>query len=256
MNCESFRHLSARLFLLCLVVLAALVVASCTECCYAAAPTFRPVYKNGIEVGAWFGNEYRPKGANGVYGLPTAPPADEAPEEVPNFGVDRDRRKDCTPYSINGRACSRGEAWDSVTSGQLPDDKDKLRLTVIGPEAECRRVLADLETSPLLAPYKDRFVTQEYRPGEWPVTGAGFKAGPGTTIYLQKPDGKVLHRQDDYADGAAGLATAVRKADPTYDAAKDPDLRKPQPILPGLPDLPWYVWAAGAFALYLLFKKD
>jgi hypothetical protein len=225
MNCESFRHLSARLFLLCLVVLAALVVASCTECCYAAAPTFRPVYKNGIEVGAWFGNEYRPKGANGVYGLPTAPPADEAPEEVPNFGVDRDRRKDCTPYSINGRACSRGEAWDAVTSGQLPDDKDKLRLTVIGPEAECRRVLADLETSPLLAPYKDRFVTQEYRP-------------------------------DDYADGAAGLATAVRKADPTYDAAKDPDLRKPQPILPGLPDLPWYVWAAGAFALYLLFKKD
>jgi hypothetical protein len=36
----------------------------------------------------------------------------------------------------------------------------------------------------------------------------------------------VLHRQDDYSDGAAGLATALRKADPNYSPAEDRDARK------------------------------
>jgi hypothetical protein len=40
----------------------------------------------------------------------------------------------------------------------------------------------------------------------------------------------VLHRQASY-DGPADLARAIRKADPTYDATKDPDLRKDAPGL-------------------------
>jgi hypothetical protein len=36
----------------------------------------------------------------------------------------------------------------------------------------------------------------------------------------------VLLVQHDYQDGAKGLATAIRKADPPYDPSKDQDLSK------------------------------
>jgi hypothetical protein len=60
---------------------------------------------------------------------------------------------------------------------------------------------------------------QDYAPGNWAVKDGFFTEGK-PTIYLQAPNGKVLHRQDDYSDGAAGLATALRKADPNYSPLK------------------------------------
>ena len=50
---------------------------------------------------------------------------------------------------------------------------------------------------------------------------------------------EVFHRQNDYNDGPDGLAKAlagaIRRVDPDYQPAKDPDLRKPEPIPPPSP---------------------
>jgi hypothetical protein len=61
------------------------------------------------------------------------------------------------------------------------------------------------------------------------------------TIYLQAPDGKVLHRQDDYRPGDLG---AIRKAIARYDAKKDPDARRP-----AVAGLPLLLVMGGAIAL-------
>ena len=66
---------------------------------------------------------------------------------------------------------------------------------------------------------------QDYAPNNWAVKDGFFTEGK-PTIYLQAPNGKVLHRQDDYSDGASVLATALRKADPNYSPTEDRDARK------------------------------
>lgn len=138
------------------------------------------------------------------------------------------------------RELSKAQAREAIQNG-VPDDRHKLRLTVIGTEVERKRVLADL------APWQDKLLVQAYEPTHWAVRDAGFSTKGSPTIYVQGPDGTVLHRQDDYNDGAAGLATAIRKADPNYRPEKDPDLRKtpapPQPSPLSPPTWPAQVWA-------------
>ena len=182
---------------------------------------------------------------------------------VRNFGVDVDKLacKDGEPcpaptYKINGHDVDRKTAMKAIVGADVPDDTEKLRLTVIGSEAERKKVLADLDSSPQLVGVKERVLIQAYPPDHWAVTGAGFSAGGKPTIYVQAPSGKVLHRQDDYADGASGLATAIRKADPNYDPKKDPDTRKPT-VIPA--DLQGYVpylllAAGGGLGLWMLRK--
>jgi len=96
---------------------------------------------------------------------------------------------------------------------------------------------------------------QSYLPDHWAVARSGFKVDGQPTIYLQAPDGTVLHRQDDYHDGPEALAQALRRTDPHYDPRKDPDLR--QRLLPNfrLPSVPVPVWFLAAGVLYLLFRR-
>lgn len=170
-------------------------------------------------------------------------------------GVEWDKVQDERSRIMMGkREISRAEAMRLV-EGDVPDDAAKLRLTIIGPEADRKRVLAALEQSPL-AELKGRFVVQAYDPGDWAIKNYGFVTTGTPTIYVQMPSGKVLHRQDTYTT-AEDLATALRKADPTYQPSKDPDARKP--ALPGVPDLkqiPVPVWILGGLGvLYLLRKR-
>lgn len=160
----------------------------------------------------------------------------------------------------NVREISPEDAVRRFKAG-LPDDKDKLRLTLIGAEADCDRVLADLKASPELAEFRSRYVVQSYRPENWAVRNYGFVTTGKPTIYLQVPaNGYVpLMRVDAYA-GPAKLASQLRNADPSYEPAKDPD-GTPSPSLPGgdmlaglfarVKALPWYVWALAAAGVIL-----
>lgn len=142
-------------------------------------------------------------------------------------GVEADKIEGGPRYLRRGREISRPDALKLVEGKQLPDDGGKNHLTVIGPEAERKRVLDDLDAAPELAGLKARLKVQAYPPDHWAVSKGHVTSGR-PTIYVQAPDRSVLHRQDDY-DGPGPLAEAIRKADPDYRPEADPDLRRPQP---------------------------
>jgi hypothetical protein len=172
----------------------------------------------------------------------------------------------------SGKECSREEVVAALQ--KLPaSDEGRPCLTVIGTAAERSRVLADLKNAPALAAWQGKVRVQDYDPKDWQVK-EGFVGSGKPTIYCQASTGKVLHRQDDYGDGAAGLATALRKADPNYDPARDPDLRKPvKPVDPVKPDpkqpdpvtpsapldlakVPWWGWLLAVLGGMILVKNN
>ena len=170
-----------------------------------------------------------------------------------NFGVMRDRLfPDAERHSLNGSDVSATEAHAAI--GRLDDDSDKLRLTIIGPDAERRGVLDDLDRDEQLASVRDRLLVQSYAPEHWAVADAGFVRTGKPTIYLQSPDGVVLHRQDEYR-GPEKLAEAIRRADPRYRPENDPDLNR-LPFLPlfHFPRMPGWGWIVAGIALLILIS--
>lgn len=174
---------------------------------------------------------------------------------------DRDR------FWIKGQEISR-EAFQvrlikeaEAPSGKLSDDTAKLRINVLGgSEADRKRVIDDLKQAPALAPYREKILLHEYpaAAGTFPQECGHVSTGT-PTIYAQAFGGKVVHRQDDY-DGPEKLAlamdkacraTSIRKADPTYDPKRDPDLRtatlpggvSPGAAFAGLAALAALLWA-------------
>ena len=147
-----------------------------------------------------------------------------------NYGLDRRQISAAASYRLNGRDVSREAALAAF--GPVPDDRDRLRLTIVG-DADLRaRVLADLKTHADLAPWLDRLIVQDYAADHWAVADVGFATG----VTLQTPpglDGKaaVLWRLPQYT-GPAALAGALRKADPLYRPDRDPDPTKPEPVKP------------------------
>jgi hypothetical protein len=185
----------------------------------------------------------------------------EAPEDPVrlNFGLNPDKllHDGEERYSVNGRPVTRDRVREALEAGGLEDDSKKLRLTLIGPEADRKQVLADLEAHPSLRPLRPGLLVQAYPPDHWAVKDAGFLTTGKPTIYVQAPSGKVLHRQDGYR-GPEKMAEAIRKADPNYNPARDPDLNRQ--VTPPVPDidlskLPRWAWtlAGGAGVLLLLF---
>lgn len=191
---------------------------------------------------------------------PQAPPWGKRPvapaaEKVQNFGVDLSGLHQGQYYTIGGRQCTRQQAWEAIEKGgQLADDSGKLRLTVIGPEANRKQVLTDLEMSPALAPWKGKLLVQSYAPEHWAVARVGFVTGGQPTIYLQQPEGKVLHRQDSYEGGAEALAEAIRKADPNYKPELDKDKRKAD--VPPISEWPVWIFVVAALGLGLLLAPQ
>jgi hypothetical protein len=198
-------------------------------------------------VGAWSWQErwFRPHDGRAfgkpVNQAPVEPPADPHPErrrpkvQLPPDGVQWDQigLPDSPIYRLNGKPCSKQEAYAAIEKS-LVDDSKLPWLVVIGSDEDRKKVLADLERDAALIPFRDKLRVQAYPPTHWVPQSYGFKTDGRPTIYLQAPDGTVLHRQDDYEGGAAALAEAIRKADPNYRPANDPDKRKPD-LLPGLP---------------------
>ncbi|GAB6184514.1 hypothetical protein [Thermopirellula anaerolimosa] len=186
---------------------------------------------------------------------------------VQNFGIDRaGLNGSAERITLGGREITRSEATQILQAGSLADDSGKLRLTVIGNDVDRKRVLDDLKGP--LADVAAQCLVQDYPPEHWAVAGAGFHTAGKPTIYVQAPDGRVLHRQDDYADGAEGFRQAferVRRPDPDYRPDKDRDLRRPADgLLAKLIDLlarpfrvilSWLLAAGVVFILVVLVMK-
>jgi hypothetical protein len=213
------------------------------------------LYTNRVQVGGWDrdGCFYRPYNAGAAtWGDKCEPPVSPPSPRVKNFGVDTSKlcKKHGECFSVNGKSVSKREFVAAI--GDIPADKDKMRLTLIGPEADRKRVQTDLGSAGPLAEFKGQFVLQSYTADHWAVEDVGFKLDGKPTIYLQSPDGKVLLRVDAY-EGPEDLAGKLRRANPLYDPDKDPSGIS----LPGFPDLSkliakvpawgWVVIAAGVF---------
>jgi hypothetical protein len=122
-------------------------------------------------------------------------------------------RKEVGPsYSRNGKPVNRAEAIRAVEG--LEDDSAKLRITVIGADANERAAALAEIGKPSWA------IVRSYPPDHWHVAASGFVTSGHPTTYVQRPDGTVLHRQDDLT----GLASAIRNADPNYNPALDPKI--------------------------------
>jgi hypothetical protein len=154
-------------------------------------------------------------------------------------------------YQMNGVKSCKLHSTEAI-KGKLIDDSKRLRLTIIGAEAERKKVREDLASNVALTPLLDHLLVQDYAPTDWAVQ-CGFKTDGKPTIYLQAPDGKVLHRADAYA-GPDNLASAIRKADESYRPDADPDLtgrRRGYFLMFG----PWTLAALALLAVYILIPK-
>ncbi|CAB4220107.1 hypothetical protein UFOVP1620_35 [uncultured Caudovirales phage] len=159
-----------------------------------------------------------------------------------NFGLDRSRLdRGVEKFWLGGREVTRKQAYTALSGAgkDLIDDREKLRLTVIGTAAECQAVVKDLETNPALSVFADTLLVQSYRPDNWAMKDIGFAPGTPRIVVQGGPDfrgaGKVLHSQGDYNGGAQALADALRRVRPDYDPNKDVDKRK-TPAKPTAPD--------------------
>jgi hypothetical protein len=219
------------------------------------------LWQDGRQLGNWriSTREYLPLLAPGTWGDPCPPPYPPPQEVVApakiesdgtlNFGLDRARLSGAGKHLLNGREVRKEELLQALGPARLTDDSQWPSLTIIGPEAGRQKVLSDLQSSPLLAPWKDRLKVQDYAPDHWAVRDAGFVTTGQPTIYCQAPDGTVLHRQDEYR-GPEALAEVLRQVDPLYKPEQDPDLNK------GWAGISWPLLIGGAVVLFVLFGKD
>jgi hypothetical protein len=175
----------------------------------------------------------------------------------PPFGVEESRLAGQDRYRLHGQEVPRAAALQAIGDPPWPD-VTRWRITVIGPGREA--VLRDFAEHPALAPWRDRCAIRGYDAAHWHVA-AGFVTTGQPTLYVQLPDGQVLHRQDDYADGAEGLAAALaqagrlRKPAPDYKPEADRDLRRR--LLPGfrVPASVYVLGAAVVVALVFRWRK-
>lgn len=146
------------------------------------------------------------------------------------FGVDADKIEPRKTYSINGRHVSEGDAYESLrdpwesSGADIPDDGDRLAVTVIGTKAEQDQVRQAIASTPDLLALRPQVVEQYYSPDD-PMVGVdlGFPRG-NPAILVQDPSGAVLCRADSFTGAADLLAMVgeVRKRRPNYDPSKDP----------------------------------
>ena len=213
------------------------------------------LYSGAQQRGVWIRarQSYRELLPDGNWGAdqelaPIAPPETHLMKMIEqkeqNFGLDRSRiDSGVEKFWLGGREVTRKQAYSAIegTGKDLIDDREKLRLTVIGTVSECSSVMKDLESDPALKALAETMLVQSYRPDSWAVKDIGLLPGSPRIIVQGGPDsrgaGKVLHSQGDYDGGAKALADALRKVRPDYDPKRDADLRKPAPILP-TPSLP------------------
>ena len=220
------------------------------------------LYRNGKQVGGWDydAGHWRSYDAQADrWSEPATPPTPPPSRSVLNYGVDVSKLGG-NPYQLNGKRATRQEI-DAAIGNQFPDDTKKFRLVACGDDDERKRITDAWQA--VEPETKARVALWSVPPNHWSLQDnqSGkmlFRAG-GLTLLA--PDGKALHRQPEFA-GVEDFA-AIRKAIRSYDAEKDPDLRKaaPQPLPAPAPPGPIsnvFVWLAlGAIAVFnfILHKR-
>src|SRR5690606_27007989 len=141
------------------------------------------------------------------------------PEEKPrpdqvaqNFGVDTSRCQGEAHY-LRGEKVTRREVYEAVGS-QLPDDRDKLRIHLIGPKAETRPFVEAIPGD--ILQWALCQATDPADPKEaWRLKGpAGedlYDVQPGgVNLILCEPDGGVRHHQVGELEPRERVFTALR----------------------------------------------
>lgn len=209
------------------------------------------LFKAGVQLGAWNYPHIQWRDFDtrtGLWSLPRPTPPITPPEKMQNFGVDTSK--------LRG-----GNVYHTVDA-EIPDDSKKFRLTVPGAAEERARITDAWKTvEPSL---KERVIVWNVPSDHWSLqdgsTGKTVFKTSGLT--LTAPDGKVLHRQEDFT-GAQDFE-AIRKAVKGYDPLKDPDLRKPDlPIKPAPMPIPipltlfppWLALIATAGGYFLVQRR-
>jgi hypothetical protein len=173
-------------------------------------------------------------------------------ESPPNFGIIREHLGYAGErFTLNGQHLNPAQAREAMAA--LADDSQRLRLTIIGPAPYRKPVIHDLENHPSLKTLRDQLRVQAYEPDHWAVARSGFVVTGKPTIYLQSPDGRVLHRQDEYR-GPEKLAEAIRKANPNYRPENDPDLNV-KTISSRLAQVPKWGWALISLPVLFLISR-
>lgn len=174
----------------------------------------------------------------------------EPPIPPPLFGVQASKVGTGPAYAIDGKPVTRAEAIQAAAEG-IPDDKDKLRATVIAKGDQGKKVADDVKKE--LGPAAKDFIVRAYPPDHFALKAQGFKTD-ADGVYVQAPDGKVLHRQDDLDGGAPAVAESLLRAKKDYDLKRDPDLRKLLPSLPQLDAQKLFTLALLGLVAVLAFK--
>lgn len=206
------------------------------------------LYRSGVQVGGWDGNDgrwmdydaTRDKWSDGYppWYVDSLTREGNKPVGQVYFGVDRTQVPQKETFSVNGHRVDIRHLGQVFGDDTLSDDSGKPRITISGPKDIRDRVVSDLKSHPALAPLSSKFLVQSYAPGTWPMEV--FKRPPGEGFYLSitgPPDKKQkaveYHSQLAY-EGPEKLAGAMqeslRRADPNYQPDKTPDLTKPKPV--------------------------
>jgi hypothetical protein len=179
---------------------------------------------------------------------------------IRNFGLElqkiQENRDD--GYTLGSRPVTAAEAVRCLGGEAFHDDSQLLRLTIIGTPAQRQKVIEDLDRHEALQPWKDRTMVCALAPDSPRIRDAGFASAGVPTIYIQTPEGRVLHRQDEYR-GAVPLAEVLqiaerRRKDPNYDPGKDPDLNRLRADS-FIHFKTWHLYLGAGILLALLFRR-
>ena len=173
-----------------------------------------------------------------------------------NFGLATDREG----RPMWGHA--GGDRRPSYGDPQVPDDRGKATITVIGNDAlERQRLVRDLTTG-ALAPLAARYVVLDYPTQTWHVEHHRVApTGKAVVIQPAQPGAAPLHRQEDFDTGilqaalqrlGGGSIEAVRQPDPSYRPELDPNLGRSGAAVFG----PGILFAGLAALLFLLRRKE
>lgn len=165
---------------------------------------------------------------------PIAPPAgqtvgavEEAPVKAADgrplfFGVESNKIGPEKCYSINGRKCSKEQAFEALGDsgvGEIPDDMNKLSVTVIGTKEMRDKARAAMAGDPELAALRQYIVEQYYDPADPMVKDLGFPV-----LTVQDAGGVVLSSADVATAETLkeAVKTGVRKRRPDLDPSTFP----------------------------------
>jgi hypothetical protein len=136
-------------------------------------------------------------------------------------------------YSIKGKASSREKVFEAIKDLEFPPipNHDAVRIVVIGDESR-ERVLQLIADQVARSSVAKKPLLDDFARTHWAVADSGYVTKGAPTVYFLRPDGVVIHRQDNEQDLLKALAVALRDPNPRYDPSQDPDLRRNTPWWP------------------------